>query len=213
MDSGQHPGPHHHDGEYILPTTRIEGLSDAVFAIVMTLLVLEIHVPGVPESATRLEFLQALGNIWPVFFDYTISFIILGVYWIGHHKQFHYIQGSDRTMLWLNILFLMFISLIPFSTKLLGAYPERIMPVVIYSINMMLAAFLLYAKWNHATTGHRLVRKNLSYGIIQRGKLKVLTGILIYIITIFAALFSTKASIFLLILVPILYILPSPKEY
>lgn len=195
--------------EYTLPTNRIETLSDGVFAIVMTLLVLELEVPNIPEGADHLAFLEEFLKLWPTFFNYFLSFIILGVYWIGHHKQFHYIQVSDRILLWLNIFFLMFVALIPFSTSLLGTYPDRYAPIFVYTLNMIIVALLLYAKWDYATDNHHLVNDNLSPAVIHRGKRKILTGIFIYLVTsVVAAYYSATASLFLLILVPILYILP-----
>ena len=200
--------PHTEEHEYTLPTSRIEGLSDAVFAIVMTLLVLELKVPEVQEGAGRIQFVKNFVALWPEFLNYFISFIILGVYWIGHHKQFHYIQHSDRMLLWLNMFFLMFVALIPFSTALLGTYPERHVPILFYSMNLMVVAIFLYAKWIYATNNHRLVRQNLPFRVIRRGKRKIITGIFIYLLTIAVSAYNVQISLLLFFLVPILYILP-----
>ena len=103
---------------------RIVTLTDAVLAIVMTLLVLEIVVPELSRSEVGtaskglLEMLPDIGS------DAT-SFIILGFFWIGHDDQFHYIKRGNRTLRWITIFYLMFIAFIPFSTALIGGYGDR----------------------------------------------------------------------------------------
>jgi uncharacterized membrane protein len=86
-----------------LGKNRIEALSDGIFAIAMTLLVLELHVPDLPPNAPNVQVAPALFKLWPKFLTYAVSFISLGVYWIGHHNMYHVIRRSDRVLLWLNI--------------------------------------------------------------------------------------------------------------
>ncbi|MGH7853350.1 MAG: TMEM175 family protein, partial [Candidatus Binatia bacterium] len=95
--------------------TRIEALSDGIFAIVMTLLILELHVPNLPPAAPNVEVTPALIALWPKFVSYLVAFVSLGVFWVGHHMMYHAIRRADRTLLWLNIVFFMFVSLLPFS--------------------------------------------------------------------------------------------------
>jgi uncharacterized membrane protein len=102
---------------------RIEALADGVFAIAMTLLILEVKVPDLlPDQIEQLP--DRLLQLWPNFAAFGISFLICGVYWVGHHAQLHYIRRSDRFFIWLNIVFLMVISAIPFSAALIGEYPR-----------------------------------------------------------------------------------------
>jgi uncharacterized membrane protein len=93
---------------------RIEALSDGIFAIVMTLLILEFHVPNLPLNAPNVEVAPALLALWPKFVSYTVTFVSLGYFWVGHHIMYHAIRRADRTLLWLNIFFFMFVSLLPF---------------------------------------------------------------------------------------------------
>jgi uncharacterized membrane protein len=102
---------------------RIVFFSDAVFAIAITLLALEIRVPDVPDDPAALrEAFLALG---PVFFSFFISFWFVGTYWVAHHRVFHHIGGYDRRLLFINLLFLMWIVLLPFSSSLLGEYGDQ----------------------------------------------------------------------------------------
>jgi uncharacterized membrane protein len=103
---------------------RIEALTDGVFAIVMTLLVLGIVVPHLSHLEASTELPKRLLDLRPVFLSYASSFIVLGFFWIGHDSQFHHIKRVNRTLLWITIFYLMFIALIPFSTALLGEYPD-----------------------------------------------------------------------------------------
>jgi len=108
-----------------LATYRVENLGDGIFAIAMTLLILEFHVPQLGGPSVSRALAQALIEMWPVLICYAMSFLILGVLWIGHHNQFHFIRRTDRLMLWINLAFLMSIAFIPFSTGLLGRYPAE----------------------------------------------------------------------------------------
>ena len=101
---------------------RIEALSDGIFAIVMTLLILEIHVPNLPPTAPNVEVTPALVALWPKFVSYLVTFISPGFFWVGHHIMYHAIRRADRILLWLNIFFFWFGSLPPFSTSLLNAF-------------------------------------------------------------------------------------------
>jgi uncharacterized membrane protein len=112
------------NGNRGLSKTRIEALTDGIFAIAMTLMVFDIKLPVGPQT-TPWSLRSELIGLWPRFLAYAISFIMLGVYWVGHHNQYHYIRRTDRGFLWINIFFLMGVSLIPFSTGLLGQYPRN----------------------------------------------------------------------------------------
>ncbi len=122
-----------------LKTARVEALSDGVFAIAMTLLILDIAVPNV-KSVSPAQLPGALRALGPEFLIYALSFIILGIYWVGHHNQYHYIGRSDRVFLWINILFLMFVAAVPFSTALLGRYPLERPALFVYGMNLIAAS-------------------------------------------------------------------------
>ena len=103
-----------------LSPNRIEALTDGVFAIVMTLLVLELSVPAIAGGSAEAELTTRLFEMWPKFVSYTVTFVMLGFMWSIHHYQFDRIKSADSVLVWLNIVFLMLISLLPFSTSLLG---------------------------------------------------------------------------------------------
>ncbi len=104
-------------------TTRIEALSDGVFAIAMTLMIFYIKVPQVPSERVTAELTRRLLDLWPQFLVYVISFVMLGVYWVGHHNQYRHIRRTNRILLWINNALLLSVTLIPFSTSLVGVTP------------------------------------------------------------------------------------------
>ena len=119
---------------------RLEAFSDGVFAIVITLLVLDIKIPHVDYS----NLYSSLISLLPTIGVYVLSFVLIGMYWVFHHQAFTLIKEVDGVLLWLNIIFLLFISFLPFPTSLMGAYPFRFIPVVIYGSNLLLANLIGY---------------------------------------------------------------------
>ena len=133
-----------------LGKNRIEALSDGIFAIAMTLLVLNFHIPNLPHEASNVRVLPALLRMWPSFVTYVVSFLSLGVFWIGHHNMYHAVRRSDRTLLWLSILFFMFVSSLPFATSVLNAFPNTQVAPLFFGANLTLIGWLLYIQWAYA---------------------------------------------------------------
>ena len=100
---------------------RLVGFSDGVFAIAITLLIQNVELPKSTESAA-VGMSRFLG-VWPDILSYIISFLVIGNYWIVHHDMFNDIDRYDRKLLWLNVIYLMFIAFIPYSTSLIGDFP------------------------------------------------------------------------------------------
>jgi uncharacterized membrane protein len=113
--------------------SRLEAFSDGVFAIAITLLILDIRFPEIEYS----QFREGLVSILPRILAYALSFIIIGLYWVIHHNSMHVMRKTDRGFLWLNILFLLCVSFIPFPTSLVGRYPFQAWPIIIYGITLI----------------------------------------------------------------------------
>ena len=128
---------------------RIGALSDGLFAIAMTLIVLEIRVPTLPEH-TDLALLSALGDLAPRFVTYGLSFLTLGIFWNGQQTQLSYIDKGNRDLAWLELLFLAIIALFPFTTSLLAENIELRLALGLYWLNIFLAGAVLYAIWTYA---------------------------------------------------------------
>lgn len=191
-----------------LSTNRLEAFSDGVFAVAITLLVLNLQVPQIAASVVSQELVPKLFELWPKLLSYALSFVIVGIYWVAHHNTFHYIKRSDRNLLWLNILLLMCIVFLPFPTALLGQYPEQRVSVIIYAGTLVLTGLVLQSLWWYATSRYRLVDSNIDPRLVQRATRRNLTAPLLYLLAIGISLFSVPASLVLFILVPVYYIFP-----
>jgi uncharacterized membrane protein len=191
---------------------RIEALGDGVFSIAMTLLVLEIHVPQMPAGTSESELLGGLLALWPKVLSYAASFVVIGIYWIGHRTQYHYIRRADRTFLWINILFMMFIAFIPFSAALLGNYSGYRTAVIVYGCNLIAAGLALLLHWWYATSGRRLVDHDLDEAFVRVVNTRILVAPCIYLGAIALSFISTRASLVVCALVLLYYILPGQVD-
>lgn len=124
---------------------RIEALNDGIYAVAMTLLVLELKLPEAREAVTESALAGSLLHLIPKFFAWLISFFILAIFWFSHQRAFHYVRAVDRKLLWINVIALAFASLLPFSSALVGEYGRLFAPQVVYALNM--AALSLAAIW------------------------------------------------------------------
>jgi uncharacterized membrane protein len=187
-----------------LRTSRIEALSDGIFAIAMTLLILQIEVPDLHGS--QVEELRLLLRLWPRFLSYGVGFTVLGVYWMGQHIQFHLIRRADQALLWLTMLFLMLVAAIPFSAKLIGGY-VHVQPIVaFYGCHLIAISLVHCAIWRHATRNRRLVEDRLSLEVIQLQTLFALIPPGIYLVAIALSFLSTLVSVIVYAIVPAVYV-------
>jgi uncharacterized membrane protein len=130
-----------------LGTGRVEALADGVFAVAMTLLILDVRLPPEPHARTQAEVLLALRGLWPQAVCYGMSFVTIGTLWVAHRTSIHYIRRSDRPLLWINIVLLIFVTTIPFMTSLVAQYPKYPVPVSLYGVNLLCAVAMLYWNW------------------------------------------------------------------
>jgi uncharacterized membrane protein len=179
---------------FITSPERLSTLADGVFAIVMTLLVLELSVPVVKGLSSNSELFHKLTEMWPEFLIYGLSFMILGVFWVIHHSVYADVQRYDTTLVWLNIVFLMFVSLIPFSTALVGKNGFITVTAVIYGINMLLLFNLGWATFAFVSGKRRLLGEDYDPKIIKGGKLMGLVYTLIMVPAIGIAFVNPKVS-------------------
>ncbi len=118
-------------------TERLIFFSDAVFAIAITLLVIEIEVPNFPVQATPHEQWAELGALWPSLFAFVLSFLVIGRFWMGHHALFARLTRFDKRLMWPNLIYLMAIAAMPFATAFLGRNIGHFVPELVYNLMMM----------------------------------------------------------------------------
>jgi len=123
---------------------RIETLVDGIFAIAMTLLVLDLAVPHVNGPLSNLAVQNALYGLLPAFISLVVSFVLLAMFWNIHHRIYSQIKSVNGTLLWINIIWLLFIVLVPFSASLNGQYGDFTISDAVFNINMLGIALVLY---------------------------------------------------------------------
>jgi len=140
---------------------RLVFFSDAVFAIAITLLSIEIRLPDLGLYVTNAELWQAILSIWPKYLAYVISFLVIGSLWIGHHRRFRFIIRYDRTLIFLNLFLLMAIAFVPFPTSLISDYGNRT-STVFYAMVIILINVISAVMWWYAEHNDRLIDPKLS---------------------------------------------------
>jgi TMEM175 potassium channel family protein len=190
-------------------TNRLEAFSDGVFAIAITLLVLEI---GVPEGAgDRLA--HELAQQWPSYLAYLVSFLVIGIIWMNHHAVFDHLREVDRPLMALNLFMLLWTSLIPWPTRLVAEYmreggdPERI-AALIYAGTMTMMGVAFGALWSYAARHPELLSVELTEDEVARRTRRFTIGAPIYALSIVVALFSAPACLAIIAVLAVYYAVP-----
>src|SRR5215208_3332724 len=172
-------------------TERITAFSDGVYAIAITLLVLDLRLPEHPTLATADELTAALFGLAPKLFAYALSFLVIGFLWITHHRLFAFIRRYDSTLLWLNLLVLLFVALLPFPTVVIGSYGSRAPAVVLYASTFVLISMSQVLLWVYASRWGHLIDPDLDPRLVNYMTLRGLTALLIWLLSIPLAFVDT----------------------
>ena len=196
-------------------TGRLEAFSDGVFAVAITLLVLNIKIPGIDLPASQLpndmELWSILRNEWPMLAAYTTSFATIGVMWLNHHRLFTYIKRTDTGLMLLNLLLLLIIVFIPVPTALVAEYlvhPDQHAAALLYSGTSVIMAISFNLLWRYASYHNRLLGKNVDPGVVKAINRQYWLGPLPYLVAFILAFFSTPASLTLCFLLALFFALP-----
>ncbi len=180
---------------------RVNGFSDAVFAVAITILILTLDTPSVSDSSQLPSELRAM---WPHFLGFLISFVIIGAFWMSHHMMFQYIKRHMSGLLWLNLFFLMFIVLLPFSTDLMSESKASLLSVVFYDLNMIAASLTLSLLWWYASYLRMLVDEDLNPSLRQHLLLNMLSMACVFAASLGVAFVNVSASQYMyFLLIPI----------
>ena len=136
---------------------RLVFFSDAVFAIAITILVLDLRVPERAGPDVAHGLLAGMARLIPKFVSYAISFWLIGVNWFAHHRMFRHIRRWDDALIWLNFLFLFWIAFLPFPVSLMGSFGDQRFAVVFYAAALAMTGFAQVLLWRHASAGGRLL--------------------------------------------------------
>lgn len=191
-----------------MTTERVNAFSDGVFAIAITLLVLDIKSPSAWRITSDVELAQAIGALWPNFGAYIQSFLVIGVYWVVHHSLLTFLRRVDRAFLWLNNLFLLCVAFIPFPASLLGAFTSYRTSSLIYGTTLVMTGVALYIAWRYASRGNRLLAPDFPAQHRRAITKRILIAPLLYIVAMLVSFVQPMLCIVLYALVPLGYILP-----
>lgn len=183
---------------------RLLTFSDGVFAIAVTLLVLDLHKPTVSHG-----LLGALASEWPAYLAYALSFLIIGIIWAQHHQMFRYIARTDHPFILINVIFLMWAAIVPFPTAVLAHYlentTERRTAVGVYAAVFIVGGLLVNLQWLYAARRKRLLVEDVDGETVQSMTRIYIGGPILYLAAFGLAFVSAPASVGLLVLINVFY--------
>ncbi|HME81762.1 MAG TPA: TMEM175 family protein [Candidatus Eremiobacteraceae bacterium] len=186
---------------FTLSKGRFEAFSDGVFAIAITLLVLEFHLPNFNSPPSSWEQLQTLVGIWPQYVVYVASFLTIGIMWLNHHAQFRFVEKITHGIVIANLVLLLFISFLPFPTEVLAKFGLTNVAVTYYGL-VLCAIAVAYnlLHWQIVASDSSIPRTPLAWSVV---------GLTAYPVATAIAYFSPFAGVALFTLLAIFYMLPS----
>jgi uncharacterized membrane protein len=187
-------------------TARLEAFTDGVIAIVVTLLVLELHVPEVRPGESLLD---ALLHLTPQFASFTVSFVTVAIYWVNHHHFYTRVFYTDWRLLWLNNLFLFWLALVPFSTALVGDYTFEPIAVAVYDANLLLAALGFTLMGQYALFWGELADPTIPMAKRKGERQRAYFGIGLYLVAGALAFVWVPAALAIIAGIPVTYFVPS----
>lgn len=187
---------------------RIEALSDGVFAIAMTLLILDIKVPISEAIYTERDLIKAFLGLTPKLLSYLLSFITLGIYWAAQSTQFHFISKIDRNLNWIDLFFLLFVSLVPFTTAFLSQYITFRFAIFVYWLNIIMLGLILALHWNYAKKNSFIsLSENENVQVTKAIQRRVVESSLLYTLGALLSFINPYLSLLVLISIQLNYAL------
>ena len=168
--------------------------TDGLFAIAMTLLVVDLTVPVIKDTDNVHDLANALADETATYVSFFISFAVIGRYWMAHHAFFSTLARIDRTMIWLNLVYLMFIAFLPFPTALLGRYFENPLSIAIYAVNVAAVSGMEVVLFSRAQN-HGLLDKRLPRDVYRYGAAMSLSPVIFFVLSIPVAFVSTTLAV------------------
>ncbi len=183
--------------------------STGVFAIILTLLVLELRVPNIANGSSLGQYAAAIAPLIPKVVTFALTFILICIHWVSHHYFFRQLQDVTIGLVWLNNLFLLWLCFMPFPTAMLGDHPMDQFPILLYAVNQLLAALTFFAFRSYATR-NRLFVDHVSAKAL--GPRHSIPAIAIFTVSILFAFVNVYLSLACFLIVPLLYFVPTMLE-
>ncbi len=183
---------------------RLGSLSDCVFSVAMTLLVLDLHVPVNAITHSEGDIWRVLVALVPKIGMFAMSFLTLGIYWTGQQTQLNHFRRGDRNLTWIHITFLFAVSIMPFSTKFLAEFITYRTAFVVYWVNLFALSTLLYVSWTYATK-HGLLKANVPEGLDAAIKKRVMFALVLLAFGVLLSVINTYWSLGFILLIQLNY--------
>ena len=185
---------------------RLCALSDGVFAVAMTLLVLDLRIPDIAAIHSEHDLWRALLALLPRLTAYLMSFLTLGIFWVGQQTQLNLLSRSDRDLAWIHLAFLLLVSLMPFTTGLLAGFIGYRVALVLYWLNILLLGAVLLAGWRYAVPA-KLVTDSTTDQMSAAVQRRIVTAQAFYAVGVLLCVVSTYLSIAAIVLVQLNYVI------
>jgi uncharacterized membrane protein len=195
-----------------LAKQRLEALVDGIFAVAMTLLVLDIKLPENVVYATDGALWARLVTLERHFLIYVISFLVIGMYWIGHHMQYHFVRLVDRRMIWINLVYLLLVSFVPFTTDLVGDHKDLALPIAIYGGTLLALSGTAFVHTRYLARHPALATSTFTRetaGLFER---RAALFALVPLASIGIAFVSPHAALFAYLLLVVAHVVPTPLD-
>ena len=191
---------------------RLEAFSDGVLAIAITLLVLEVRVPSADDLADPMKLIAALGALWPSYLGYLVSFVTIGIIWANHHNLFRLVDRVSHGLILANLLLLLTIGFLPFPTALLAATletPTAQIGVLVYAATFVMVAIAFNVLWYEIRTRPGVLRADVEAWSVAAISRSYRLGPPGYFVAFVAALINPALGMGVIVILTILYLLPS----
>jgi uncharacterized membrane protein len=183
---------------------HIISFGDAIFAFAITLMTLSIDIPDLPANLTESQLISALYDTYPQVESYVISFAVISIFWVSYHQVFNFITSSHISMVYLNLLFLLLITLLSITTSLVIEYGSYQIPYVIYCVVVIMTSSLLALIWWHASKDYRFIDKDIHPLFIRGMMVNYLLVPFVFAISIIVSFFNLDVAQYLwLVIVPL----------
>ncbi len=189
-------------------TTRIEALADGIFAVAMTLLVLDVKLPDGELYKSNHDLVERLLSLEHIYVIYLVSFIVLGMYWVAHHAAFHYIRYVDHSLLWINLIFLFLITSVPFGTDLLGSHNTLTFPYLYFGAKVLTLSGLLLLQVTYLRRHPELAQPSLTRAVVRRIVKRSAIFATVPVLSMAAVFYNTRLALYIYLLLPIVHFLP-----
>jgi len=191
---------------------RLAAISDGIFGVAMTLLLLEIQIPDAAKiNGSEGSLLRAIEAMTPDCLVYLMSFITLGIFWVGQQTQLNYLERSDRNLTWLHLAFLFPVTILPFATRLLTTFTGLRVALLLYWFNILVLGALLYACWGYTVKAKLIpgeTPEEVKSGVCHR----IVIAQVFYATGAALCVFSTYLSIAFIVLVQLNYVI-DPRQW